>query len=251
MPDDGKVNSSIKDGVASLTFSHPKGNSLPGVLLRAMAAEIDRLGVDPQARVIVLRSEGEKTFCGGASFAELTAANTAEKGTTFFMGFANLILAMRRCPKFVIARVQGRAVGGGVGVISAADFVLATANSSIKLSELAIGIGPFVIGPAVQRRVGTGPFSQMSIDADWRDASWAATHGLYGQVYQSIAELDGAVDKLAKRLAGFSPEATSRLKAVLWEDTDHWDELLPKRAAISGELVRSDFAQKAIASAEK
>ncbi len=247
-PVSGTVTSRLDGGIATVSFSHPKGNSLPGALLALLAEQVTAAGNDARARVIVLRSEGEGAFCAGASFQELQAITTAEQGTAFFMGFARLILAMVRCPKFVIARVQGKAVGGGVGVIAASDYALAHAGAAVKLSELAVGIGPFVVGPVIERKIGPAAFGALAVHATgWRDAGWARDRGLFADTHDSVEALDTAVDSLARELAGSSPEAMARLKRVLWQGTDHWEALLPERAAMSGALVLTDFARKAIA----
>ncbi len=247
-PVSGTVTSRLDGGIATVSFFHPKGNSLPGALLALLAEQVTAAGNDARARVIVLRSEGEGAFCAGASFQELQAITTAEQGTAFFMGFARLILAMVRCPKFVIARVQGKAVGGGVGVIAASDYALAHAGAAVKLSELAVGIGPFVVGPVIERKIGLAAFSALAVHATgWRDAGWARDRGLFADTHDSVEALDTAVDSLARELAGSSPEAMARLKRVLWQGTDHWEALLPERAAMSGALVLTDFARKAIA----
>ena len=247
MIEDGKVQVDVQDGVGTITFFHPKSNSLPGSLLAEMARTVTESGANDQIRVIVLRSEGEKAFCAGASFDELVAISDPATGKEFFMGFARLILAMKKCPKFIIARLQGKAVGGGVGVTAAADYALAMNTSSIKLSELALGLGPFVVGPAVERKVGNGPFAALSIDADWRDAAWAERHGLYASVHDSIEALDEAVDKLAKTLAASNPEAMAALKEAFWSGLDHWDHLLEERAVMSGKLVLSEFTTNKLA----
>lgn len=247
MPDNGYARIHIRDSIGTLTFFHPKKNSLPGALLKEIAEGIRNLGDDHTTRVVVLRSDGEGPFCAGASFDELLAIRNFEQGKEFFMGFARLILAMKKCSKPIIARVQGKAVGGGVGVVAAADYALATANAALKLSELAIGIGPFVIGPAVERKIGRGNFSALALDTEWRNATWAKTHGLYSEVFGSVSELDAAVTALAEKLAKFNPEALARLKAVFWEGTDHWDHLLEARAEMSGRLVLSEFTRNAIA----
>ncbi len=247
-PVSGTVTSRLDGGIATVSFSHPKGNSLPGALLALLAEQVTAAGNDARARVIVLRSEGEGAFCAGASFQELQAITTAEQGTAFFMGFARLILAMVRCPKFVIARVQGKAVGGGVGVIASSDYALAHAGAAVKLSELAVGIGPFVVGPVIERKIGPAAFGALAVHATgWRDAGWARDRGLFADTHDSVEALDTAVDSLARELAGSSPEAMARLKRVLWQGTDHWEALLPERAAMSGALVLTDFARKAIA----
>ena len=243
----GTVTTSVATGIATITFFHPRSNSLPGALLRKIAAAVDDAGANDDVKVVVLKSEGEKAFCGGASFDELCAVKNLDEAKYFFSGFATLILAMRRCPKFVICRVQGKAAGGGVGVAAAADYTLATTTASARLSELALGIGPFIIGPAVERKIGSAAFGEMAIDADWRDAAWSKAHGLYVEIFDSIAELDTAVDAMATKLAGCHVAAMRRLKTVLWEGTESWAELLPARAAITSELALTEFVQKTVA----
>jgi methylglutaconyl-CoA hydratase len=248
MEQKAKVYSRIENGIGYVTFFHPQSNSLPGEVLNWLAEEITKVGNNTVARVIVLQSEGEKAFCAGASFDELVAINDLETGKKFFSGFANVINAMRKAPKFVIARVQGKAVGGGVGLACAADYTLATDAAAVKLSELAVGIGPFVVGPAVARKIGTSAFTQLAIDAaTWQNAYWAKEKGLYADVFKSVGELDTAVQELAERLAASSPEAMQLLKQVSWEGTENWDTLLLERASVSGKLVLSDFTRNAIA----
>ena len=247
----GSVDVQVERGVATVEFHHPKKNSLPGALLGQLAAAVVDAGRDPEVRVTVLRSRGEGPFCAGASFDELAAVDSPWRGKEFFMGFARLILAMRDCPKLIVARVQGKTVGGGVGVVAAADYALASDSASVRLSELDLGIGPFVVGPAVQRKIGFGPFSAMSVDTGWRDAAWARRHGLYAATFPDLEELDRAVGDLSRRLALASPEAMARLKATLWRGCEDWDRLLEQRAAVSGELVVSDFAARAIAAFKK
>lgn len=249
---DGFVNSEEADGICTITFSHPASNSLPGSILSQLAKSIQSAGLDTETRVIVLKSSGERAFCAGASFDELLAIENEIQGLEFFSGFANVINAIRSCPKFVIGRVQGKAVGGGVGIAAAVDHCFATKHASIKLSELSIGIGPFVVGPAIERKVGTSGFSQLSIDAtSWKSASWAAQFGLYAEVYENTDEMDVAVQALATQLASSSPEAMEELKTVLWKGTEDWGELLLELAQISGRLILSDFAKNAITSFKK
>jgi methylglutaconyl-CoA hydratase len=246
--EEGKIDSNIADGIATITFFHPQSNSLPGVLLRKLADEITKQGNDPSVKVIVLKSGGEKAFCAGASFDELVSIDTREKGNYFFSGFVAVINAMRKAPKFVIARVQGKAVGGGVGLASAADYTLAIDSATVKLSELAIGIGPFVVGPAVERKIGSAAFGQLSINAaSWHSALWAKEKGLYAEIFSSVNELDKELNALAERLSESSPDAMKELKNILWKGTEHWDKLLSERAEISGRLVLSDFTKNAIA----
>jgi len=244
--DAGVVHAGIADGVATVSFGHPKSNSLPGALLAALAATITRMGEEPAARVIVLRSEGTGVFCAGASFDEFKAIRDAEGGRRFFSGFAQVVLAMLRTPKFIITRVQGKVAGGGVGLIAASDYALAVEGADLKLSELALGIGPFVVGPVIERKIGLGAFSALAVDADWRNAAWGERHGLYAEVLDTPPALDVRVRDLAKKLAGYHPEAMRRLKQVFWEGTERWSELLSERAAISGTLVMSDFTRTAI-----
>ena len=244
----GTVSCNIKDGIAHITFYHPQSNSLPGDLLRKLAAEITQAGNNADVKVIVLKSEGEKAFCAGASFDELTSIDNEQTGQQFFSGFAQVINAMRKAPKFVLCRVQGKAVGGGVGIACSADITYAVENASVKLSELAVGIGPFVVGPAVERKIGKGPFCELTINAtEWRDAAWAKEKGMYAEVFKNADAMDEALSVLAERLANSNPEAMMMLKKIMWEGTENWDTLLIERAQMSGTLVLSDFTRKAIA----
>ena len=243
----GRVMVEIAEGIGTIRFHHPKGNSLPGALLQRLATEVTALGSHGEVRVIVLRSDGTGPFCAGASFQELQAIQSVEQGTSCFMGFARLILAMIRCPKLVITRVHGKAVGGGVGVVAASDYAIAASGASIKLSELAIGIGPFVVGPVIERKIGPAALSALGVNAtEWRDAEWAREKGLYSEVRQTVEEVDSAVQSLATRLAASSPEAMALMKETFWQGTEQWETLLPERAAVSGRLVLSEFAQQAI-----
>ncbi|MGN6394984.1 MAG: enoyl-CoA hydratase/isomerase family protein [Mucilaginibacter sp.] len=246
--ENGSVTLDISESdVATITFFHPSQNALPSALLDELAEKITSAGNHGQTRVIVLKSGGDRTFCAGASFDELLQIKDKEAGAVFFSGFARVINACRKSSKIVIARVQGKAVGGGVGLAAAADYCLATEAASIKLSELAIGIGPFVISPAVTRKIGLPAFSQLTIRAtDFQTAQWALQKGLYNEVYPDIATLDTALDALTEKLASYHPEALKGLKDILWEGTADWDELLTERAAISGELVLSEFTQHAL-----
>lgn len=243
----GNVSKAIENGICSIEFYHPMSNSLPGKLLNELANTITEAGKDDTVKLIILRSAGEKTFCAGASFDELISINDFETGKEFFSGFAKVINAARKCPKFIIGRVQGKAVGGGVGMASAVDFCYATKAASVKLSELAVGIGPFVVGPAVERKVGLSAMSQMAINAtEWYSADWAKEKGLYADVFETIEDLDNAIIALAEKLSKSNPEAMQLLKKVFWEGTENWDTLLVERAAMSGKLVLSDFTRNAI-----
>jgi methylglutaconyl-CoA hydratase len=244
----GHVDVEVTRHVATIRFGHPKGNSLPGSVLRQLADAVTALGGDPEARVIVLRSDGAGPFCAGASFSELSSIADAERGREFFMGFARLILAMRSCPKFILARVHGRAVGGGVGVVAAADYAVALRTASVKLSELAVGIGPFVVGPVIEKKIGLGGLQALAVDAaGFRDADWAERRGLYSAVYDTVEELDRSLETLAATLSLSNPEAMAKMKQVFWKGTEHWDDLLAERAEMSGTLVLSDFTRNAIA----
>ncbi|MFN0031357.1 MAG: enoyl-CoA hydratase/isomerase family protein [Flavobacteriales bacterium] len=243
----GEVTTTIENGIATISFFHPQSNSLPGALLREIGNTIAAMGVDESVKVIVLRSEGDKAFCAGASFDELVAIQDLDGGKKFFSGFAHVINALRSCGKLVIGRVHGKAVGGGVGVAGSVDFCFATNNASVKLSELAVGIGPFVVGPAVQRKMGLSAMSELAINAtEWRTAAWAHAKGLYNEVFDTTEEMDKAIAALAERLANSNPEAMRELKTIFWQGTENWDELLVQRAGISGRLVLSDFTRNAI-----
>ena len=243
----GTVSVVVGEGIGDIAFGHPKSNSLPGAVLRRLADEIAAAGARSDVRVIVLRSYGGGAFCAGASFDELASIRDRAAGKEFFMGFARVILAMTRSPKPIVTRVHGKVVGGGVGIVAASDYVLALSRASLRLSELAVGIGPFVVGPAIERKIGTGAFSLMALDADWREAAWAERHGLYGRVLDSPAELEQILDHLVRDLSAANPEAVRLIKAATWRGTDDWPELLERRAEMSGELVLSEYARAAIA----
>jgi methylglutaconyl-CoA hydratase len=239
-------------GIATIEFSHPMSNSLPGRILSKLVETITKAGNDTAIKVIILKSAGDRVFCAGASFEELSSIDNIEKGKEFFSGFANVINAARKCPKLIIGRVQGKAVGGGVGMASAVDYCFATKHASIKLSELALGIGPFVVGPAVARKTGLSSMSMMAINATkWFSANWAEKAGLYADVFETTQEMDDKIIELSNKLASSNPAAMENLKKVLWEGTENWDTLLAKRAEISGELVLSDFSKNAINALKK
>ena len=241
------VTSHIEHGINTIEFFHPQSNSLPGKILEELAREIHFAGTHDDTRVIILKSAGEKIFCSGASFDELVAIENEIEGLKFFSGFANVINAMCKCPKFIIGRIQGKCVGGGVGIAAAVDYAIATDKAEVKLSELAVGIGPFVVGPVVERKTGTAAFSALAIDAaSWRSSDWAKRKGLFAELHDSIENMDEAVDKLANTLAHSNPDAMADMKKIFWQGTEHWDELLKERAAISGKLVLSEFTRNAI-----
>lgn len=249
---DAYVKSEFHQGLTTIEFHHPQSNSLPGKILDELAKAIHAAGNDEETRLILLRSYGDKAFCAGASFDELAAIGNKEEGLKFFNGFAQVINAMRICPKLIIGRIHGRCVGGGVGLAAAVDYAIATEAAEIKLSELAVGIGPFVVGPAVERKIGMSAYSQLAIDATrWRSAEWARKRGLYAELYNSTEDMDEAISRLVFQLMHSSPEAMAELKKVFWKGTEHWDKLLHERAAISGRLVLSDFTRKAIESFKK
>lgn len=244
---EGNVTTQLDNHVAVITFTHPQHNSMPGYQLADLAAQIKSAGESSEVLAIVLQSGGDRTFCAGASFDELMTIQNAEDGKKFFLGFAHVINAIRKCPKVVIGRVQGKAIGGGVGIAAAVDYCMATQYSSVKLSELALGIGPFVVGPAIERKIGLSAFSQMALNAnEWQTAAWAKEKGLFHEVFGTIEQLDAYIAHFTNHLRASSPLALQALKKVLWQNTHHWDELLDERAGISGRLVITDAAQQAI-----
>ena len=239
---------SEKHGFAMvIEFFHPQSNSLPHNLLMDLASHIHGAGLDDEIRVVILRSAGDRAFCAGASFTELLQIKTSREGEEFFIGFARVINSMRKCPKFIIARIHGKCVGGGVGIAAAADYAIALTGADIKVSELEIGIGPFVVGPALERKIGLSAFSQLTIDAaSWRTADWAKTRGLFSEVHANLQDLDESIQRLAGHLVRSNPQAVREIKKILWQGTAHWDELLSERAKISGQLVITEHARKAI-----
>lgn len=243
----GSISISIEATIATVEFGHPASNSFPSSLLHELTQTIETLGHNPEVGVVVLKSQGTATFCAGASFDELLAVTTETEGKNFFSGFANLINAMRKCPKIIVGRVQGKIVGGGVGIVAACDYVLATHEASVKLSELSIGIGPFVIEPAVSRKIGKTALAELSLAAgEWKSAAWAKEKGLFANTFATIEKLDEAVSILTHQLASYNPEAVTEMKKVLWEGTEHWDNLLVERATITGKLVLSEATKSAL-----
>ena len=248
----GSLYTKIESRVATIEFGHPAGNSFTSELLQRLTDEIHKLSNNKEVSILVLKSEGERAFCAGASFDELVSIEDLEVGKTFFSGFAKVINAARTCPKLIIGRVQGKAVGGGVGMASAVDYCMATKHAAVKLSELAVGIGPFVVGPAVERKIGRSAMSQLAINAtEWKSAEWAREKGLYTDVFETASAMDDAIQVLAQKLSKSNPEAMRLLKKIFWEDCEHWDTLLAERAAMSGELVLSDFSKHAIRAFKK
>ena len=242
----------IKDGIGTIEFFHPQSNSLPVNILQKLAEAITEAGNNDEIMVVILKSGGDRVFCAGASFDELMAIENEVEGKQFFSGFAKVINAARKCPKFIIGRVQGKAVGGGVGMASATDYCFATKFSSVKLSELAIGIGPFVVGPPIERKIGASAFSQLTINAtEWHSAEWAREKGLFVNVYDSTEEMDIAIQALAEKLVASNPDSMRGIKEVMWDETDHWDTLLLERAAMSGTRVLSEFTRKTLEKLKK
>ncbi|QTE24348.1 enoyl-CoA hydratase/isomerase family protein [Polaribacter cellanae] len=243
----GSLYTNINNKIATIEFGHPASNSFPSELLDRLTRELIAIGKNTDVSVIILKSEGEKAFCAGASFDELVAISSSEEGKEFFSGFANVINAMRTCGKLIIGRIQGKTVGGGVGLAAACDYVLTTENASIKLSEFTIGIGPFVIEPAVTRKIGVSGTAELTLDAsNWKNAYWAKEKGLYAKVFENVKELDKEVETLSEKLASYNPTALAEMKKALWRGTENWNNLLEERAAVSGELVLSDFTKKAL-----
>ncbi|MEO8763771.1 MAG: enoyl-CoA hydratase/isomerase family protein [Ginsengibacter sp.] len=244
---EGYVKSHTEHGITTIEFYHPRSNSLPGKILSELAQEIHYTGTH-DTKVIILKSAGDGAFCAGASFDELASIKNEKEGLHFFQGFANVINAMRKCSKLIIGRIQGKCVGGGVGIAAAVDYAIAITSAEIKLSELSFGFGPFVIGPALERKIGSSAFAQLAIDATlWRNSDWAKKKGLFAEVHESVQNMDESIYRLASTLSHFSPEAMAEMKNVFWQGTGNWDTLLTERAAISGRLILSDFSKDAIA----
>lgn len=242
----------LHEGIVEIEFFHPAHNSMPGFLLKELAEAINNCGQNAEVSLIILKSGGDRTFCAGASFEELIGIEDLDTGKNFFMGFAHVINACRTCPKLILGRVQGKAVGGGVGLAAAVDYCYATKFAAIKLSELNVGIGPFVVSPAIERKIGVSNFSQLAIHAqEFYEAEWAKAKGLYAQVFENAELMDEAILKHAQFLVSTNPEARRLLKEVMWQGCENWDELLAERAAMSGTLVLSAFTKKALAKFKK
>jgi methylglutaconyl-CoA hydratase len=250
--ENGSLYTKIENKIATIEFGHPASNSFPSELLERLRKEFQKLSNDESVQVIILSSEGEKAFCAGASFDELMAIENIQQGKLFFSGFANVINAMRNCKKLIVGRIQGKTVGGGVGLAAACDYIMATEAAAIKLSELSIGIGPFVIAPAVERKIGVAALAELTLAAhEWRNAYWAQEKGLYSHVFETIKDMDKEMLIFSEKLASYNPEALFEMKKILWKNTESWETLLQERAAISGELVLSDFTKNALKKFQK
>ena len=250
--ENGSLYTNIENKIATVEFGHPASNSFPSVLLDRLEKEINKLSDDESVNIILLKSEGEKAFCAGASFNELIEIEDLDTGREFFSGFANVINAMRSCKKLIIGRIQGKAVGGGVGLVAACDYAMATDAAAIKLSELSIGIGPFVIAPAVERKIGVDGLAELTLAAhEWKNAYWAKEKGLYAKVFETLEDLDKEIELFTEKLASYNPKALIEMKRILWKNTDHWAHSLYENASISGELVLSDFTKNALAKFRK
>jgi methylglutaconyl-CoA hydratase len=243
----GYVDVETHKGITTIEFFHPQSNSLPHRILEELANEIHAAGTDNDSKVIILRSGGEKAFCAGASFDELSRIQDEKKGFHFFSGFADVINAIRKCPKLIIGRIHGKCVGGGVGLAAAVDYAIAYQNAEVRLSELAVGIGPFVVGPAIERRIGCSAFGHLAIDATkWRNTDWCKRKGLFAEVHETVEGMDESISRLSHELAHYNPQAMAELKKILWKETEHWDDLLFQRAELSGKLVLSQYTKHAI-----
>lgn len=250
--ENGSLYTSIVNKIATVEFGHPASNSFPSELLQRLEKEFQKLSDNDEVNLIILKSEGDRAFCAGASFDELLEISNMQQGKLFFSGFANVINAMRTCKKLIVGRIHGKTVGGGVGLAAACDYCLATEQAAIKLSELSIGIGPFVIAPAVERKMGVGALAELTLAAhEWKNAYWAKEKGLYARVFNDIKDLDKEVEIFSEKLASYNPEALYEMKKTLWKGTEDWDQLLPEQAAISGELVLSEFTKNALTKFKK
>ncbi len=248
---EGSVIIAKENAIGTITFFHPKGNSLPRELLTKLAHSIDTLSKDPEVKVLILQSKGDKIFCAGASFDELLAAESIAQSENFFSGFAEVLLAMNNCSKFIIGRIQGKAIGGGVGIIAGCDYVLALNSASVRLSELSIGFGPFIIGPVVEKKIGQANFKHMTIDTEWRDSAWCVSAGLFSNTYPSVDLLDQAIQDLCQKLSTHNPEAILALKNIFCENTTSLQELLSKRVKETAKLALTPFVREKVKSFQK
>lgn len=237
----------IEKNIGEITFFHPRHNAIPSDLLKQLEASIYEASNDETVKMILIKSAGNRTFCAGADFEELISITSFKVGKAFFNGFGKVINAIRKIDKLVVCRVQGKAVGGGVGLAAACDIAFATRYGSIRLSEISIGIGPFVIAPAVERKIGKNAFALLTLQPmKWMSAQEANENGLYAGVYDDAEAMDEAIDHYLKEMSQYNPEALKEMKRVLWKGTEHWDDLLEDRAALSGRLVLSEFTKQAL-----
>lgn len=241
---DGSVSIHVKDKIGIITFGHPKGNSLPGKLLKKIADKLNAFSADEDVDAIFIQSEGEKAFCAGASFEELLKVKTFEDGKRFFSGFADVIIAQLNSPKIIVTRVHGKVVGGGVGIVAASDYVLANKQAGLRLSELELGIGPFVIGPALERKIGKAHYATLAFGTKWMNAQWGQDCGLYNELFPNINELDIGVKNYIKKLRGFNPKAVSELKKTLIDKS--FEKTIREQVALTAKFCCEEFTQEKI-----
>jgi methylglutaconyl-CoA hydratase len=242
----GFINYNIKDSVLHLEFGHPLGNSLPSNLLSGLKNSITTASTDDSIKVILLKSSGN-SFCGGASFNELVKIDNLEDATEFFMGFANLMLAIKECPKPVVAKVHGKSVGGGLGIIAASDWAIGTEKSSIRLSEISIGIGPFTIGPVLVRKIGVGNFQRLSLSADWIDSNWGLNSGLFQEICNSDA-LETVTESRIEHFKKLDPISFAENKKLMWSFSDITEDSLRVKASNVSKLLLNQNTQSILKS---
>lgn len=237
----GSLHSRISKGIATIEFGHPKANSLTSALLEGLMQEFNSLSENDKVSLILLKSKGEGAFCAGASFDELLQIDNLTDATHFFNGFANVFLAMRNCKKPIVGQIQGKATGGGVGLIAACDYTLATENAWIRLPELAIGIAPFVIAPVLIRKIGTTALNEMYMTPNlWKESHWAQRYNLYTQVLKNIKELNEQTAHFTENLAKINSNVLAEMKQITWKNTENWSEELHKNATLSAKFLLSE-----------
>lgn len=238
------VQLNITHNIATISFYSIKSNSFTSIMLHELSQLLDEVSKNETINVVILKSEGEKTFCAGASFDELLQVENEEDASLFFSGFAKVILAMKNCKIPIITRVQGNAVGGGVGIIAASDYAFSLNNCKVKLSELSLGFGPFVIEPAVSRKIGIIAMQNISYNpVEWKNIQWARENNLFQETFETIELMDEKIEIFVNQLSNYSRDALVELKKVFWNNTEHWDKLLYERAAISGKLALSSYTK--------
>jgi len=218
-------------GVVTLTLDRPeRHNALCAPLVEALAASLERLASDEGVRAVVLTGEG-RSFCAGADIGEMRAAAdaTPEDNERDARRLASLLQRLDRFPRPTLARVQGNAFGGALGLIAACDIAVAADTAVFSLSEVRLGIAPAMISPYVLRAIGLRQARRLCLTGERFGAAAAARIGL---LHEAVAgeQLDATVDGIVSDLLHGAPGAQAAIKTLLAEAAGR-DEATDERLA--------------------
>ena len=207
-------------GVTRVTLARAEVmNAFDETMIAELTEVFETLGSAESTRVVVLGAEG-RAFCAGADlrWMERASANTQEANLADARRFAHMMHVIQACAKPVIARVQGAAFGGGVGLCCACDIVIAAPQARFAVSEARFGILPSVIGPYLNNAIGKRHALRLALTAETIDAVRAEQIGLVHQI-EEIGQLDAAIERIIVQLLGNGPEALGEIKRLFAQFT--------------------------------